>query len=357
MKTDISFLPETKQEELKNIVETITTMCDDVLMIILYGSYARNEYKEYEDVDPKGRSGHVSDIDIFVVTEKHSTALDGSLWYKIKEVLMDFRAQITAKSIKGLRDRLKEQHFFYSDIVREGVVLYNPNKRDLEVAETIPDREKARIAKEHLKNWFPQSKVFYKDYLSNMERASTNEDEELYLKQSVFNLHQAAERSLKSLQTIFLNYTGKGHWLYEIESEILEAVPEVADIFPRKTEAEVVRFKNFDNSYIGARYEPDYRISEEDLIYFGERVSLLFDLVEKKWNEYLPVLEAAAKIDRKKQDAIEQKILDAKKAEEEKIAMKVMIEKLKNGEFDGVDISIISKITGLSAEEIETICS
>ena len=46
MKDSLEHLPEGKREELRRLAETIRGMCDDVEMILLYGSYARGDYKE-----------------------------------------------------------------------------------------------------------------------------------------------------------------------------------------------------------------------------------------------------------------------------------------------------------------------
>ena len=79
MKTDISFLPENKQQELITISTLLHEMCNDIEMLILYGSYARNEYKEAKDLKPNRWSGHISDYDILVVTGKQKTAQNRKL--------------------------------------------------------------------------------------------------------------------------------------------------------------------------------------------------------------------------------------------------------------------------------------
>src|SRR4051812_7350667 len=83
MKHSLSHLPKLKQEELQKIVSTIRKSCDDVGKIILYGSYARGDYKEEKDLKPDRKSGHVSDYDILVVTAKKESAIDASLWNRV----------------------------------------------------------------------------------------------------------------------------------------------------------------------------------------------------------------------------------------------------------------------------------
>lgn len=48
MKNSLSHLPDLKQDELKQIIATIRENCNDVEKIILFGSYARGNYKRKE---------------------------------------------------------------------------------------------------------------------------------------------------------------------------------------------------------------------------------------------------------------------------------------------------------------------
>jgi predicted nucleotidyltransferase len=97
MKQSLNYLPKNKQDDLKFLVSIICKNCNDVEKIILFGSYARGDYKEAKDLKPDRKSGHVSDYDILVVTAKKETALDTMLWDKISKLcnkgkpLMPFR--------------------------------------------------------------------------------------------------------------------------------------------------------------------------------------------------------------------------------------------------------------------------
>ena len=48
MKSDITFLPERKQRDLHELVALIREEIRDVVMIILYGSYAKNTYVDLD---------------------------------------------------------------------------------------------------------------------------------------------------------------------------------------------------------------------------------------------------------------------------------------------------------------------
>lgn len=49
MKKSIAYLPKNKQEDLNNLVKAVLDKLPQIEMIILYGSYARNEYVDYDE--------------------------------------------------------------------------------------------------------------------------------------------------------------------------------------------------------------------------------------------------------------------------------------------------------------------
>ena len=69
MKTSINYLPEQKRDELRRIVKCVLEVLPGCEMIILYGSYARNTYVDYDQRIEYGiRTCFMSDYDILVVT-------------------------------------------------------------------------------------------------------------------------------------------------------------------------------------------------------------------------------------------------------------------------------------------------
>ncbi len=50
MKKTLTHLPKNKKAELEKITDTIREFCDDVEMIILFGSYARGDWKEESEL-------------------------------------------------------------------------------------------------------------------------------------------------------------------------------------------------------------------------------------------------------------------------------------------------------------------
>jgi len=281
MKNSLEHLPEYKREELARAVSTIREMCDDIEMIILFGSHARGNYKDEEDLEPDRKSGAVSDYDILVVSRLNATAIHYSLWRSISDHCnglshyMPFR--IIVHDIKFIKNRLKEAHFFYSDIVKEGCMLYDSGKYQLNVSKELTPEQKIEIAKEHFDHWFERSESFYNGYSDAMKRKD--------YKLAVFNLHQSAESAYNALELVLTNYVPKGHFLGSSDRRIREVYPEMEVIFPCETDAEKERFDLFEYAYIGARYDKDFKISKKDLEYFAERVKLLLEITEKVCKE------------------------------------------------------------------------
>ena len=107
---------------------------------------------------------------------------------------------------------------------------------------------------------------------------------------AAFELQQAAECSYKALLLVYSNYTPYTHFLKWFDEAIKEAIPNIPDFFPRQTKAAQDQFKNFDYAYIGARYDPKYKITEAGLRYFAERVELLMSETESRCKAFLAAL-------------------------------------------------------------------
>jgi len=287
MKDSLDHLPEKKQAELRRIVPIIREMCKDVEMIILFGSYARGDYKEAQDLAPDRKSGDVSDYDIMVVCREKTTAANHALLSDIEkrcnEQDPDEPFRIIVHDIRFLQERLKEIHYFFSDVVREGCLLYTSGEYELEVGKELTPEQRLKAVTEHFEHWFSESKEFYQKF-----EYSLSQDH----KTAAFDLHQAAESAYKALLLVFTNYTPYNHFLSRMNKQTREVLPGMEEIFPCKTKADEDLFKLFDYAYIGARYDPKYQISKEELAYLSGRVRLLLELTEKHCREKIESLKA-----------------------------------------------------------------
>ncbi|MDD5598692.1 MAG: HEPN domain-containing protein [Victivallaceae bacterium] len=277
MKQTIEHLPEIKRLELNDIVSVIRDRCGDVEMIILFGSYARGDYKLEADLKPDRRSGHVSDYDILVVTEYKTTAEDSLLWRKITEACnaLKFSAhpRIIVHDIWDLNIKLVRGQYFFSDIKKEGRMLFDSGKFELAGEQKQNAEEKQRIAQEHFDYWFESAKSSLRLFKHSMADKSYN--------WAAFQLQQAAEHSFKTVLLVFTNYFPNERWLALLNPMAAGQDSSFAGIFPCETKEEEDRFKLLDEAYIGGRYDPKYRISKGDLEILAVHVKKLLELTEK----------------------------------------------------------------------------
>ena len=245
-------------------------------MVILFGSYARGDYKEDVDLKPDRKSGHVSDYDILVVTREKSAAQDIGCWQKIAADCdaygLSAHVRIIAHDIQVLNIKLADGQYFYSDIRKEGCLLYDSGNFKLAHKRELKPEEQRRIAQDYFDHWFRRAKRFFENHESDVDVQE--------LAVAAFHLHQVSEACYKTILLVFTNYNPNEHLLELLGSMAAEHEPDLNDIFPRATKEERERFELLDYAYIGARYNPDYRISKEDLAYLSTRVKRLLDLTE-----------------------------------------------------------------------------
>ncbi|NBV05937.1 MAG: HEPN domain-containing protein [Proteobacteria bacterium] len=279
MKNSLSHLPQKKQHELQDIVEVILKNCTEVEMIILYGSYARGTYKEPWDLEDKSGFRQISDYDILVVTSTKEVAQDLLLWDKIYKVCQSLKKyiadpRILTHDIETLNIKLAEEQYFYSDIKKEGIILYDSKKFKLAEPRKLMPKERQKIAQDYFESWFTiRAEGFFEGYKFFSSRS-------LYAI-AAFNLHQAAESAYKTILLVFSNYLPKEHFLEILGKQAELYCSLLENILAKQTSDEEYRFKLLDYAYIGGRYDPEYRILPSELELLAADVKKLLDLTEK----------------------------------------------------------------------------
>ncbi|RFA25532.1 hypothetical protein CAI21_19040 [Alkalilimnicola ehrlichii] len=162
----LGYLPETKRKELDRIVELIAEAVDP-LMIILFGSYARGDYKEEKDLKPGRWSGHASDYDLLIIVHDGTTESDASLGNRLGRICnaenFSARVQPIVHRLSHVNEMLSEGQYFFLEIKREGRSLYN---RGVELAEPreLAAEDRRRIAEAYCDEWLKNARGFYKTF-------------------------------------------------------------------------------------------------------------------------------------------------------------------------------------------------
>ena len=103
---------------------------------------------------------------------------------------------------------------------------------------------------------------------------------------AAFQLHQATESLYTAILLVFTGYKGKIHDIETLGSLASNYSDELLKIFPRNTKELDDQFILLKKAYIDARYDKNYKITEEQLLYLISRVEKLKTVTEEiclKW--------------------------------------------------------------------------
>ena len=286
MKSDITFLPERKQRDLHELVALIREEIRDVVMIILYGSYAKNTYVELDERHDFGvRTYYMSDYDLLVVTQRRLGVREATVNARIKERFLDGKGefqtypQLINESFTKLNHALSEGRYFYVEIVNQGILLYNSAKDSLVTPRKLNYAEIMRMAQEYYKSKFSRALFFLDDAKTNIEKARYTH--------SSFYLHQAAEYFIKTIPLVYSLYGYKEHDLHFLCERSKPFTTELANVFPCDCEEEKRLFELLRAAYIEARYNDKFVVTKADIDALLPKIELLRDVVERVCNERL----------------------------------------------------------------------
>ena len=129
MKESLANLPERKKQELARITATIRQMAPSTEMIILFGSYARGEAVEDVTVEGHTTYEYSSDFDILAIVKDKALADNIDLWNDIEDKAAEHPVQtsvrLIAHDINFVNRQLKKGQYFFSDIKKDGIILYD----------------------------------------------------------------------------------------------------------------------------------------------------------------------------------------------------------------------------------------
>ena len=296
MKTSINYLPEQKRDELRRIVKCVLEVLPGCEMIILYGSYARNTYVDYDQRIEYGiRTCFMSDYDILVVTntrfQRHvishilSKATDN--YYKGMNRNESTTVQFIDESIDDLNKAIEKNRYFYTDIKREGIMLYNSGRYKLARRRKQNYREIKELAEEYYNERFERGNEFLLGAIFYNEQGLH--------KMASFNLHQACENYYNSIILTFTLYSPKEHSLIKLSARAKTHSLESSKAFPRNTEEEKRLFDLLQDAYVQARYSLHFRITQEDIEALIPKVELLRDIARQCCEERIKVYAAKAR--------------------------------------------------------------
>jgi predicted nucleotidyltransferase/HEPN domain-containing protein len=301
MKSSLDHLSERKQRELTRVLEILLEEFEDslkessadfkkkgrILKVILFGSYARGDWVD----EPHTMKGYRSDYDLLIVVNNRKLTDFASYWYKAADRLLHDRGVKTpvgfiVHSRREVNTALREGQYFFSDIRKEGIVLYELDDEPLAEPRPMTPTEEYRVAQRHFQDRYTVSTGFLDvaRYLLNKRRS----------KHAAFELHQAIEQAYSALLLTLTNYGPASHNLNFLRTLAEGRDRRLAEAWPRDEQRYRAWFNTVNEAYVKARYSEHYNIGEEALVWLGERTAILQDLVQLICKEHLAKLEHAA---------------------------------------------------------------
>lgn len=304
MKNDVDHLPTAQQEELalatRILMDEFTVATSratqpwkkngKIRKIVLFGSYARGDWVD----EPE--NGYQSDYDLLIIVSHEDLTEIADYWYLAEDKILRDTAitrpvNIIVHTLDEVNRGLKRGEYFWVDIARDGVVLYDLPGSELAAPMPLTAVDAYEMASEYLAKQLPAVDRWLK--LAAVSCAESETDPE-WAKNAAFNLHQAAETSYTCYLLVRSQYVPRSHNLKFLRSLAEDREARLVDAWPRATKVDRRRFELAKRAYVEARYSAAYTIDSDDLQAIRAAVTMLRDTVETVSREWLDGLRQKA---------------------------------------------------------------
>lgn len=304
MRTNIDHLPQVQQDELARAVGILMAEFEEVTgratqpwrrngkiyKIILFGSYARDDWVDEPD------NGYQSDFDLLIVVSHRDLTEIADYWYVAEDKILRDPAigrpvNVIVHSIDEVNRALKRGEYFWVDIVREGIALYELPQHELAAPMPLSPSDALEMAGDYFDAKLGDVNVWLE---TAFEQAAKEEDASRYRRHAAFNLHQATEAAYACFLLVRTLYFPRSHNIKFLRSLAEDNEPRLIDAWPRAAKLDRRRFELLKRAYVEARYSANYEVSRGDLDALTGCVRRLRDLVETVSRERLAELRIAA---------------------------------------------------------------
>ncbi|SMF60516.1 Predicted nucleotidyltransferase [Xaviernesmea oryzae] len=297
MKSSLDHIPPRKQRELERVLQILHEEFEDalkggaaefkkrgrILKIILFGSYAKGGWVD----EPFTMKGYRSDFDLLIIVNDRRLCDFADYWHKaadrlIREKSIETPVSFIVHSRREVNTYLKEGQYFFSDIRKEGIVLYELDDEPLAEPKPLTPADRLRLAQEHFADRYALATTFLKGF-----RFYLGERE---IRVAAFELHQSIEQAYSCVLLTLTNYGPPSHNIKFLRSLAEEQDRRLAEAFPRDQHRERAWFNTLNEAYVKARYSKHYEISAEALTWSGERTTILLEIVNRVCHDHLEAL-------------------------------------------------------------------
>jgi uncharacterized protein len=270
MHDDLSHLPAKQQDELQRAVRILMEEFEKaialgnqawkrggkILKVILFGSYARSDWVD----DPK--SGYQSDFDLLVIVSHEKLTDVSEYWYVaedriLRDAAIERQVNIIVHDFDDVNQALKRGEYFWADIVRDGIVLYELPNHPLATPVPVTKAEALATAERYFEKWLPAVDRALDTVRFQLSKSA---DDSEWKNEAAFNLHQATERAYASYLLTQTFYFPKSHNIKFLRSLAEDKEPRLIEAWPRAAKIDCRRFELLKRAYVEARYSPLCRV-------------------------------------------------------------------------------------------------
>ena len=286
MRRDLEHVPERQREELARAVAILQAGFEEatalstsgwkksgrILRIVLFGSYARGDW-----VDDKV-SGYQSDFDLLIVVNDKRLTDVAEFWHAAEDRLIADPGiarpvNFIVHSLEEVNAELARGQYFFTDIVKEGVALFEASgAKAFKTPTPMTADDALELAEAAAKQWSDNA-------VQSLEIARFAQGKD-WSNKSAFSLHQAVEAAYHGFLLVHTHYSPQTHNIKFLRSLAEDLEPELRAVWPRDTREARRRFERLKRAYVEARYSEHYAISDADLVWLGERAEALIAAVE-----------------------------------------------------------------------------
>ncbi|WP_122468928.1 HEPN domain-containing protein [Brevundimonas lutea] len=289
MKADLDHLPDKQQDELARIRTILLDEFDaalkrgggatsdwrrngQVLKIILFGSYSRSDWVD----EPE--NGYLSDFDLLIiVSHPRLTDIADYWWIAEDRILRDLSigrtVNLIVHTLPEVNQGLERGEYFWTDIHKDGVTLYELPGHPLAKPRTPDPEEARRLAQEYFDRWMPKMSEAMSGAEFFADRGNSRD--------AAFMLHQAVERAYICFLLVHTLYFPRSHNLTFLRSLAEDIDHSLASAWHRDRRADRRRFELLKRAYVEARYSDNYDISSHDLVTLKASVEELRRHIER----------------------------------------------------------------------------
>jgi HEPN domain-containing protein len=207
------------------------------------------------------KQGKSSRLQVLKIEEKIEKQL------KKKQLEDDPWVTLIIEPIAVVNKQLEKGQYFFSDIKKEGILLYDSGEYQLSEAKELNNEERAAIAQDDYDYWFENGSEFLIDCNNALARND--------YRRSAFYLHQVTESFYNTILLVFSGYKPKLHDIRKLVCMISNYHNDLLKIFHVDTPEQKKCFELLRKAYIEARYNKNYEINKTQLEYLIERVEKL----------------------------------------------------------------------------------